>query len=467
MSLSSFIKELKRQHEKEHEALEFISSWDSEHILKTVCAFLNSDGGWIIVGHENVDLTNSPGFSDQSVDDLRQSICALIFPQPLVYIQQELVDARPVVVVNVLKGHRRPYSFSKKFYIRKGARTVEAGPDDVSLILRSSLPHMSNWEKGKSVEALYSDLDEKEIRSTIQAAEGLGKSNSLPADPKEFLSYFELLDHASISNGAIVLYAHDPSRFFRQCRVRITEMPEGPTGSIFSEVEVIEDNLFVSFQKVMTFLKSRNPIISEFLPGESLRRDRNKYPYEALRESIINAMVHRDYGDMSGEVTINIHPDKLEIINSGEIPDQIIKGKGNIAAHHSILRNPSIAHMFFLRGMMEKLGRGLSLIIKQFHDFRLKAPEWTFQNGYTKLTLYSSNEVVELSDRMKRFLTGMKKDHAYSSDDYAEFFEGVIKERTARTDLKKLCDWGWIVKTGDGPQTRYLKSNKKLPDFAG
>lgn len=73
--------------------------------------------------------------------------------------------------------------------------------------------------------------------------------------------------------------------------------------------------------------------------------------------------------------------DKIEIINSGEIPSDIITGKNKIQEHHSVLRNPTIAHMFYLRGKIEKLGRGLSLIKSRFDELKLKAPEWTTQSG--------------------------------------------------------------------------------------
>ncbi|MBK7372616.1 MAG: hypothetical protein IPJ09_14465 [Saprospiraceae bacterium] len=197
------------------------------------------------------------------------------------------------------------------------------------------------------------------------------------------------------------------------------------------------------------------------LPGQTVE----KYPFAALEEAIVNAMVHRDYGDMSGEIIINIHKDKIEIINSGEIPDDIIKGKNKIETHHSVLRNPTIAHMFFLRGKMEKLGRGLSLIMKEFDELGLKSPEWTFQSGYTKLTMYGVKEEIKLNERMTRFINEMAPDNAFSSEDYTEFFMGDIKERTARMDLQKLTEGGWLRKIGDGPQTRYSKTNKKFAGF--
>jgi ATP-dependent DNA helicase RecG len=465
MSAKTFIKELISQ--QEHNSLEFKTGWNAEAILKTTCAFLNTEGGWIIVGHNEKEPIGLTDITEQKVNELKQNALENIFPQPLIYVQLETVNEKSIVLLNVLKGSRQPYSYQKKYFIRKGRQTLEASPDDVSLILRSSNQYTSSWEKLTTVDAKYIDLSENEISATIVAANNLGKTKSLPENPKDFLSYFQLIDYTAVKNGAVILYGNEPTTFFTQCRIRITNMPEGATGDKFSDIEIIEDNLFVSFKRVMDYFKKNNPIVSEFHQDSPLRTDREKYPFAALDEAIVNAMVHRDYGDMSGEITINIHKDKIEIINSGEIPSDIITKKNRIESHHSVLRNPTIAHMFFLRGKMEKLGRGLSLIKKQFDELGLKSPEWTFQNGYTKLTLFGIKEEIKINERMVHFLSEMHPDNACSSENYMEFFRGDIKERTARTDLQKLTEGGWLKKIGDGPQTKYLKTSKKLPDIAG
>jgi ATP-dependent DNA helicase RecG len=465
MSAKSFVKELISQ--QELNTLEFIIGWNVEAVLKTICAFLNTEGGWIVVGGNKEDLIGLPYITEQMVNELKQSALQYIFPQPLIYVQLETVNEKSIVLLNVLKGSRQPYSYQKKYFIRKNSQNLEASPDDVSLILRSSNQYTSSWEKLTTIDAKYTDLNEDELFSTINAANNLGKSKSLPESPKDFLSYFQLIDYTAVKNGAVILYGNQPTKFFTQCRIRITNMPEGATGDKFNDIEIIEDNLFVSFERVMNYFKKNNPIVSEFHHDSPLRTDREKFPFAALDEAIVNAMVHRDYGDMSGEITINIHKDKIEIINSGEIPSDIITKKNRIESHHSVLRNPTIAHMFFLRGKMEKLGRGLSLIKMQFDELGLKSPEWTFQSGYTKLTLFGTKEEIKINNRMIYFLSEMHPDNAYSSEDYLELFMGDIKERTARMDLQKLTEGGWIKKVGDGPQTRYLKTNKKSPNIAG
>lgn len=465
MSRSSFIKELLKQ--KGSEQIEFLNEFNIDSILQSVCSFLNTEGGWIIVGHTGKSLVGIPELNDNDIDELQHNINDRIFPQPLVYVQREVYEEKNVALINVLKGSRQPYSLDKKYYVRSAKESRTASPDDISLLLRSSNEYNSTWEKLTTIDATFDDLDIAEIERTVLEANKIGKGKNLPDNLQEFLSYFQLFDYSTVKNGAIVLFGKEPIKFLAQCRIRITVMPAGKTANRYEDTELIEDNLFVSFNKVREYFQKNLPMVSEF-PNDSWDRiNREKYPSEALDEAVVNAMVHRDYGDMSGEITINIYGNKIEIINSGEIPPDIIKGKSTIEAHHSVLRNPTIAHMFYLRGKMEKLGRGLSLIKDRFVELGQQTPEWSTQSGYTTLTLFGAPKPIDINERMVLFLKELNPEVKFSREDYMEFFKGKIKERTARADIQKLTDGGWLGKTGEGPTTKYHRTRKKLPDIAG
>lgn len=465
MSRGSFIKQLLKQ--KRSNQIEFLNDFNIEIILQAICSFLNGEGGWIIVGHTGKTLTGIPELNENIIEELQHNINDRIFPQPLVYVQKEVYEDKNVVLANVLKGSRPPYSLDSKYYVRAGQESKAANPDDISLLLRSSNEYTSAWEKLSTIDATFNDLDTGEIEKTVVDANKIGKGKNLPDNLQEFLSYFQLFDYSTIKNGALVLFGKDPTKFLGQCRIRMTIMMDGKTANRYEDTELVEENLFVSFNRVKSYFRKNLPIISEFPSDNWDRINREKYPSEALDEAIVNAMVHRDYGDMSGEITVNIYKNKIEIINSGEIPPDIIKGKSTIEAHHSILRNPTIAHMFFLRGKMEKLGRGLSLIRDKFVELGQQTPEWSTQSGYTTLTLYGEPRPIELNQRMIHFLAQLKPEGQFTRGDYMAFFQGEIKERTARADIQKLTDGGWLSKTGEGPSTKYHKTRKKLPDIAG
>ena len=461
MGKNSFIDSLLRQ--KKDIQIEFIEEFNIDKILFSICSFLNTDGGWILVGHSKNKILGIQNFNENQISELENNIAERIFPRPLIYIQSEIYKEKRVVLINVLKGSRQPYSLDKGFYTRIGNNNKEASPDDISIMLRSPNSYNSTWEKLSVIDASFSNLNVAEIDKTIIEANKIGRNKSLPIKAEEFLSYFQLIDLEMVKNGAIILFGNEPVKFLSQCRVRITVMPFGKTGSEYSDIILIEDNIFIAFQKIQEYFKTNTPIISEFLNSNWDRVSKEKYPLDAIDEAIVNALVHRDYGDFSGDITINIYSNKIEIINSGEIPANIISGKSSIKAHHSVLRNPIIAHMFFLRGKMEKLGRGLSLIKERFIDFGLKSPEWSFQNGYTTLTLFSEKNkakkisaVLKLNKRQIQILDIIQQHYSIDVNSILEELEDKVTDRTIRNDLKLLMDNDYVISTGNARNTEYV-----------
>jgi ATP-dependent DNA helicase RecG len=463
MEKQTFIQELLKK--KSELSLIFLANFDSETILQNICGFLNTDGGWILVGHNSTESIYLD-LNDGLIENLKQEVNSQIAPQPLVYIAKDSDGTNDVLLINVLKGSRQPYTLSNKYYIFVGNTSVVANQDEISLMLRSSNEYNSTWEKTTAIDCSMNDLDNEEISNTIVAAKKMTKGNVLPNATEEFLNYFKLSDYGNIKNGAVVLFGKEPAKFLSQCRIRISVLPEGKTGSRIEDTEIIENNLFQAFNRVQDYFLKYNPLIGLFTEKDWDRKSQLKFPNDALDEAIVNAMVHRDYGDISGEITINIYKDKIEIINSGEIPDDIITGKSKIKPHHSVLRNPTIAHMFYLRGKMEKLGRGLTLISDRFVEYGYRKPEWTFQSGYTTLTLFSKAAEIQLNDRMKEFIN-QYKESIFTRQDYEDYFKGTIAEKTARNDLSKLIEMGILSKTGQGAITKYERTEKKLPEITG
>lgn len=459
MAGQSFIAKLLKQ---ENINIEYESKFDIQKILKTVCAFLNSEGGWVLIGYSGKKVIRLEDI-DEKLKRLEIAVLNEIMPQPLVYITEEIFQGEKLILLNIHKGSNSPYSYYGEYYIRIGSSTRKANNDQLSLLLRTSKSQTSTWEKINTTDATIDDLDRKEIKATIEEAKIKDKGKSLPDSIDGFLSYFKMLDYSFVSNAAMLLFGKNPTRFIPQCRVRITAMPYGKEGRNFSDEVFIEDNLFVSYGRIIDYFTKNLPLISEFNPKTGHRQTAPKYPNEALREAVINAIVHRDYSDFSGDVTVNIYTDKAEIINSGEIPANIITKDNKILPHHSVLRNPTIAHVFHLRGKMEKVGRGLSLIKNQFIEEGYKSPEWESKGGYTTLTLYTESE--PLNDRMNEYLSRLKKGNSFTSKEYEQYFSGNISEKTARNDISFLVRSKYVMKEGQGPSTKYIRTNKELPEI--
>jgi ATP-dependent DNA helicase RecG len=314
------------------------------------------------------------------------------------------------------------------------------------------------------------DLDLDEIKKTIELSNIIGRSSKFNADePMKFLSSFQLFRNNQFTNAAIVLFAKEPAYFLPQCRVRIIEFGKGKTSDRYENTVLIERNLFIAFTEIQTYFKKNLPIISDFSDTDWKRQDRLKYPLKALDEAVINAMMHRDYSDAAGEVFIGIYPDKIEIVNSGELP-AALKDKDLKKSHRSMPPNPGITHIVYLCGMIEKVGRGTILINEQFEELGLEAPHWSSKNGATTLILHGGPKKpkkIIVNERMLQFLKQLQPEASFTRDEYEKFFEGAISEKTARNDLSGLIDGGWLKKIGKGATTKYAITNKSLPDITG
>jgi ATP-dependent DNA helicase RecG len=263
-----------------------------------------------------------------------------------------------------------------------------------------------------------------------------------------------------------VLFGKEPTYFLPQCRARIIHFGESKSANEYADTLIVEDNLFKSFRRIQDYFKKNLPIQSQFSDTNWQRKDQSKYPLKALDEAVINAMMHRDYSDPTGEVFIGIYSDKIEVVNSGELPESL-KDANLKKSHRSIPPNPVITHMVYLCGMIEKVGRGTVLITELFDEYGLAEPHWKSKNGGTTLTLPGKPKTIEFNERMRSFVLTLEKGQQFGREDYERFFQNNISEKTARLDIGKLLDGNWLEKIGEGPATKYIRTSKKLPEITG
>jgi len=274
MSRDTFLRQLITQ--KDNLQVSFFEDYKLVEILKTICAFLNTDGGWVIIGHSGKKLAGLDSINEK-LDELKSEIANKIIPQPLVYVQEEIYNRKDLILINVLKGTRQPYSLKGNNFVRRGNKTVIANQDEISLLLRKPNEFASTWEKLTAIDVTINELDDKEIYHTIEEAAKLGRGKSIPNNSEGFLNYFQLFDFDSVKNGAVVLFGDDPVKYLPQCRIRITVMPHGKTGSSYRDSIIIEDHLFQAFNQVHKYFQQQLPMISEFSDNEWNRTDHERH----------------------------------------------------------------------------------------------------------------------------------------------------------------------------------------------
>ena len=187
------------------------------------------------------------------------------------------------------------------------------------------------------------------------------------------------------------------------------------TGTDIIVQDVIEDNLFVTVEKVLAILKSKYLKANISYKGIH-RQEQLEYPENALREAVLNAVVHRDYTGVFTQIRVNNAG--LDIWNAGQLPFglnvEMLYGQ-----HASIPRNRTLAGIFFRAGYIEAWGRGTVSIVEECKKNGLPVPVFTEEFGGFSVSFKKGSMHVTMQDAMQdtvqdtindeRVLTKMKE----------------------------------------------------------
>ena len=452
----------------EGKQLEFKELIDQIAIAKTVCSFLNNDGGQILIGVRDNKLVVGIANAEAEAKMLNDFLVSQIVPESSINIFVEEIDIKKVIVVEVVIGSKQPYVFQGTIYVRKGVKTVMANATDVTSLINKREEANLHWERQTTVGADISDLDLGEVRNTIREIDKTGKGNpSLSGDLIEFLEHYGLYKAGKITNACMLLFGNEPTKFIPQCRVRMTIFKQNKTSSEYSYDKLLEANIFKVVKQVEEFFEINLGSKSTFRSDNWKRHDKLRYPKHALREGVLNAIIHRDYKNSSGSVLIGIYPDKLEISNYGGLPPdwKPLDLKTN---HLSLPRNPDIAHMFYMKGYIEKIGRGTLMIIDETTKMGFKEPTWTVKSSFTTLTFIGISSMIshKLKDGVNEGANDVVNDGVNEGVNEG-VFEGVnegVKEGLIRVVKVVLSNPGIVandisksIKKAKATTERYIK----------
>jgi ATP-dependent DNA helicase RecG len=389
---------------------------DISIIGPSVCGFLNTNGGYLICGVSD-DTGEIIGFtgSDASVKHLEQGLMQDLSPKALVYFQVQEVEGIPLLVVEVPAGKDLPYAFQDIIYLREGQSTRRADLDTIrDMVLRKQV-EPERWERRFSSAELPRNLDLKEIHSMVKGINRRSRFQFRDSDnPIQVLEDLSVSRYGRLTNAGDVLFGANPAIRYPQIRVRAVSSTRDRADDTYRDLNTFEGPLVSVLEEVYAFIRRNTSTRSRFstgdlerqnkktypptsiskefsrsiIAGDLERQDEPLYPREAIREGLINAFAHRDYSDFSGGITVFIFPDRLEIWNSGQFPEGVTSTT-LLTGQISVLRNPDIAHVLYLRGLMENLGRGSILIQRACINHGLPPPKWSEDNVGVTLTFFA------------------------------------------------------------------------------
>ena len=361
----------------EGQRVEFKSNTKNTDALgRVICGFLNTTGGYLICGIEDRGKVLGVEASDEAVAILERKLHDGLSPKALVSVQVQPIEGKPVIVIEVPAGKDVPYAFRDAIYIRVGESTQRADAETIRDIVMRRQIEPERWERRFSFADVESDVDSAEVRSAVADAQKVRRAYFRDREaPLMVLEDFAAAKYGRLTNGGDVLFAKNPAVRLPQIRIRAMRYNSDKAGETYRDMKSFEGPLHAIFEDAYSFIVRNTPSTARFNKGSPKREDAPIYPEDAVREALINALAHRDYSAASGGVSVHIFPRRLEIWNSGSLPDGVT-AESLAKGHISVLRNPDIAHVLYLRGLMEKAGRGSVLMIQQCRASGLPAPEW-------------------------------------------------------------------------------------------
>jgi len=432
----------------EQQNTEYKQNWHDDY-LKWICGFANAQGGVVFIGKDDnanvVNLINYKKLMDEIPNKIRNSMG--------ITVEVNLHKEKGKHFIEIITpSYSIPVSLRGRYYYRSGSTKQElTGSSLNEFLLKKS---GKTWDDAIEPRASFEDIDEKAVNVFLKLSENAGR---LPENNRlslsELFEKLRLIEDGKLKRSAIILFGKDPGKFYPNTFVKIGRFGKDDTDIKFQETE--EGNLIALLQAVLNQLNHK--FLTRPIEFEGIHRiEKGEYPVAAIREMLLNALVHRSYA--GAPIQIRIYDDKINIWNEGTLPDGLTLDALK-HSHSSRPRNPIIADVCFKGGYIDAWGRGTIKIIDTCKQAELPEPEMIEINGGFLVTLFkkiTTNKIdnIELNERQIDALSYFRIKGEIRISDYTKRFN--ITDRTARRDLAELIEMELIYKVGDKKSTRYF-----------
>lgn len=419
---------------KENQNIELKESWRDEY-LKWICGFANADGGKLFIGiNDNgkiVGIDNAAKLLDEIPNKVRNHLGLVVD----VSLKNE--NGKEYLEIST-DTYPFPVSYKGQYHYRSGSTKQELHGTALDKFLLQK--RGKRWDSVPVPNVSISDLDNKTFDFFRQRS---SKSNRidetiLTENNDHILENLQLIENKYLSRAAILLFHPNPEKFITVAFIKIgyfqtdTELifQDEVHGNLFNQIESTIDLLFTKYIKAI-------------ISYEGIQRiETYEYPKEAIRETLLNAISHKDYS-CGIPIQISVYDDKLMIWNEGILPENWTI-ENLIKKHASKPYNPDIANAFFRSGYIELWGRGTIQIIDICENSALPSPHFNYEGHDFWVTfqknIYSSEylERLGLNQRQINAIMFVKSKGKISNKEYQKIAK--CSRNTASNDLKELVN---------------------------
>lgn len=426
---------------KETEIIEFKREFVND-LNKEVIAFANTNGGEIFIGIDDdgkvVGLNDIENVELQCVNHISNTIK----PDITMFVKYERViaDSKEMLKITVNKGSMSPYYIASKgirpegVYVRHGTASVPATETAIVSMIKETTGDSFEETRSLNQNLTFVQAEQEFINAGLPFAEAQKRSLGIIGRDDCYTNLGLLLSD--------------------QCEHKIKfAVFEGTEKEVFKDRHEFSGSLFRQLDDLTKMLDKYNKLSSPKIEGIK-RTDVRDYPVEAIREAILNAFIHRDYG-LGGYTLVSVFDDRIEIVSLGGLMRGV--EMNDIMLGVSYLRNKRLAEIFYRLHFIEAYGTGISKIKKSYEKFK-KQPVFECSSNAFKVTLpntsVKTNEIkIEQDDREILILDLIRKKGEIGRAEVEKLLN--ISTPTANRILTNMVQTGKIKRTGSARNIKY------------
>ena len=372
----------------EDEKIEFKTTFNQE-VVESVCAFANRCGGTIFLGVKS--QKNVPGvqIGRESLQKWINEIKSKTDPIQIPDVEKFEYRGKTVVALLVRESVVKPVAVHGRCFLRHENSNHVMSPAEIGdCILQTQ---NSSWDYVLDESSSMEEISLSKVGESIRRINLRGYH--IPPDPMEFLTKNRLFRNGKLTFAAEMLFAKD---WHVNTAV---QMGFFQSETIIKDRDEAHGDLVGQVNQVFDFVKKHIncAVVISGKPENDLVWD---YPLEAVRELILNMIVHRDYR-LPSESCVKVFDNRIEFFNPGRLLDGMDVEDLLNNRYLSTLRNKAIANHFHLLGEIEKFGSGVTRVLRLFRESGLPSPKYEAINGGIRVTVFARSKNLEVADKVQ------------------------------------------------------------------
>lgn len=422
------------------ELKERLTDWNK--IIKTCVAFANGAGGEIVIGVKD-DTREIIGISRKDEDDFYESIPNKIFdsisPTIIPDIYEKNFGNFNVFIIRIHAGGKRPYYIKnegslKGVYVRVGPHNRKLQVEEIEELLKSS--------RGISFDNELIDVPIDVVKKSMSLLELYDGKITLALLEREGIVKKDLNGQVLITRAAVLMFADVPDEFIPEATI-ICTLFKGDGGRDIIQTREIHGPIPILAHEAISVIQSW--LEKDFLHRKARYAGKAPVPSLALREAVVNALIHRKYS-IIGAVKIAVFDNRIEIFSPGQFPGTITPE--NIGDGSTYLRNPLLAKFARKMRLIEKLGSGIKTIYEECKKAQIRRPEF-FENGdFVKVIFYFERDTNLRNELAELIMNEFKNNETLRIEDILKIAN--VSRNTVTNTFRELMNQQIVTRVGKG-----------------